>query len=189
MRHNWFVLPLCLACTGLVLAQPTAREEPVEAAIRAILSAPTGAEAAAARDQARALLQQAPLTSPNFAAWVREISELYQTAGWNAKARSVLQDALARTASLADGGNLYRTILNSLAMAWLQDGNLLKQAGALEQLAAAQLAAPRSPAVPAGGDALASLLDRLGQHEEATALRSHLPATASPPSPFFKSGK
>jgi hypothetical protein len=36
--------------------------------------------------------------------------------------------------------------------------------------------------------ALVSLLDRLGQHEEAAALRSQLPAVTSP-SPFFQSGK
>ena len=155
MRYNGFRLPLFLACAGLALAQSTAPQEPVEAAIRAVRSARTRAEAAAARDQARALLQQAPITSPNFAAWVQEISQFYQTAGWNAKARSVLEDALARCTSLKDGGNLRRTILSSLAMAWQQDGNLLKTAGAVEQLAEAQEAATRKPAGSASGKWLA----------------------------------
>jgi len=146
VRNNWFHLPLYLACAGLALAQPSTSREPVEAAIQAAGQARTGVEAAAARDRALAALQQEPATSPRFGWWVQEISQLYQMAGWNAKARSVLEDALARTASRKDGGNLQALVLNFLAMAWQQDGNLLKTVGTVEQLAAVEESAPRKPA-------------------------------------------
>ena len=47
MPCDWFRLPLSLACAVLALAQPTAPQEPVEAAIRAVRLARPGAMAAA----------------------------------------------------------------------------------------------------------------------------------------------
>jgi tetratricopeptide (TPR) repeat protein len=137
--------PLFLVCSLAVLAQQRPQQDPLDTAIQAVWQTRNSgrfAEAAAARDQARALLQRAPVESPRFAGWAQQVAQLYQNSNFNAQARSILQEALARTAPLGDSHPSHTTMLNVLSDFWRQDGNLLKAVEYLEQAATAQAAAP-----------------------------------------------
>jgi hypothetical protein len=88
------------------------------------------------------------VSSARFAGWARQVAQLYQSSGWNVQARATLQEALARTGALNDSHPSRTDLLNALADFWLQDGNLMKAVGYLEQAATAQAAVP--PAVAPG---------------------------------------
>src|SRR5260370_27142862 len=105
-------------------------------------------EAAAGREQARALLQRAPVDSPRFFGWVQQVAQMYQNSSLNAQARAILQEGLARIAPLPDWHPSHITLLNALGDSWRQDGNLLKAVGYLEQAATTQAAAPPMAAQP-----------------------------------------
>ena len=142
-------VPFLLLYSLAALAQPGPRQDPMDAAIDAVWRARSMSrfsEAAAGLDQARAQLQRTPVSSARFAGWARQVAQLYQSSGWNAQARATLQEALARTGGLNDSHPSRTDLLNALADFWLQDGNLLKAVGYLEQAATAQAAAP--PAAP-----------------------------------------
>jgi len=84
-------------------------------------------EAAAKRTALRALLDQVPVDAPQFANWVQQVAQLYQSAGRTGEARTVYESAVARTSGLR-GGDLVRSMLQDwLANSWQQDGNLLKE--------------------------------------------------------------
>ena len=68
--------------------------------------------------------------------------QLYQNSGLNGQARAILQEALNRIGTLPDWHPSRIAMLSTLADSWQQDGSLLKAAGLLEQVAAAQAAAP-----------------------------------------------
>jgi tetratricopeptide (TPR) repeat protein len=153
---NMLRVPLFLVCSLAALAQPSPRQDPLEAALQAVRQARnTGhfEEAVAAREQARALLPRAPVDSPQFAFWVQQVAQLYRNSNWNSQARAILRDALDRTGPLGDSHPSRIALLNALADSWRQDGNLLKTVGYLEQAAAAQSATPApstpTPACPA----------------------------------------
>jgi tetratricopeptide (TPR) repeat protein len=136
---------LFLVLTWAAPAQPSRQQDPLDAAIQAVWQARnTGRfdDAAAAREQARALLQRAPVDSPRFAGWVQQVAQAYQNSNRSAQARAVLQEALARTRPLGDSHPSRIAALNALGDSWRQDGNLLQAVGYLEQAAAAQAAAP-----------------------------------------------
>ncbi len=136
---------LLLLCCLTALAQPGARQDPMDAAIDAVWRARTMgrfSEAAAGLEQARAELQRAPAGSARFAGWARQVAQLYQSSGWNARARAVLQEALARTGALGDSHPSRAGLLTALGDMWQQDGNLLKAVDYLEQAATAQASTP-----------------------------------------------
>jgi tetratricopeptide (TPR) repeat protein len=144
-------VPLFLFCSLAALAQPSPPQDPLDTAIQAVWQNGNGRfeEAAAAREQARALLQRAPAASPRFGGWVQQVAQLYQNSSFNAQARAILQEALARTGPLPDWHPSRIAVLIALGESWRQDGNLLKALGYLEQEAAAQAAAPPAAAQPA----------------------------------------
>ena len=144
-------VPLLLICSLAAGAQPWAQEDPINAAVQSVWQARNEGrfdDAAAARDQARSLLQRAPVDAPQYQGWVQQVAQAHQSSGMNLQARTILQDALARTAALGNSHPAHTGILNSLAESWWQDGNLLKAAGYLEQAAAAQAEAPPVTAPP-----------------------------------------
>jgi tetratricopeptide (TPR) repeat protein len=142
---NMLRVPLFLFCSLAALAQPSPRQDPLDAANQAFWQARNSGrveDAVAAREQARALLPRVPLDSPRFANWARQVSQLYRNSNWNAQARAVLHEALDRTRPLGDSHPSRIELLDALSDSWRQDGNLLKAAGYLEQAAAAQPATP-----------------------------------------------
>jgi truncated hemoglobin YjbI len=154
-------LPLLLICSLAAWPQPhwaqqAPQQDPINAAIQTVWQARSEGrfeDAAAAREQARSLLQHAPVDAPQYQGWVQQVSQAYQSSGMNLQARAVLQEALARTAPLGNSHPAHAGMLNALAESWWQDGSLLKAAGYLEQAAAAQAEAPPPPkdqAVAAG---------------------------------------
>jgi tetratricopeptide (TPR) repeat protein len=151
----------------------------MDAAIQAVWQARNSdraEDAVAAREQARALLSHAPLDSPLLAFWVQQVAQLYQGANWNAQARAVLQEALARTAPLADSHPSRNALLVTLSGSWRQDGNLLKAVAWLEQAAAAQPATPTSIYTYTS---LASLYQQLGRPDAVAAIAVKIRALAS----------
>ena len=148
-------VPLLLICSLAAWAQHWApqdpQQDPINAAIQSVWQARNEGrfdDAGAARDQARSLLQRAPVDAPQFQGWVQQVAQAYQSAGMNLQARAILQDALARTAALGNSHPAHTVILNSLAESWWQDCSLLKAAGYLEQAAAAQAEAPPPATAP-----------------------------------------
>jgi Flp pilus assembly protein TadD len=143
-------VPLLLIGSLAVLAQAP-REDPLDQAIKAAWQARNEGRfdnAAAAREQARSLLQRVPAASPQFSNWVRQVAQLYEASASNAEARVVLQDGLARTASLGDSHPARIELLNELGNLCQQDGNLLKAVAYLERAAAAQAATPPAAGQP-----------------------------------------
>ena len=142
-------VPLLLLYSLTALAQPGPRQDPMDAAIDAVWRARSMSrfsEAAAGLEQARAQLQRTPVNSPRFAGWARQVAQLYQSSGWNAQARAIVQEALERTGPLGDAHPSRTDLLNAMGDLWLQDGNLLKAVGYLEQAATAQAVAPPAAA-------------------------------------------
>jgi hypothetical protein len=139
-----------------VLAQsgrPVPQQAPVDALIQSYQSACSNGkfdEAAAARDQARALLNQIPVDDPQFANWAQRVSGIYENGGFALRSRDVLEQALARAGGLADSSPTRVALLNALSRSWEQDRNLLKAVSYLEQaVAATEAQAPRT--APASG--------------------------------------
>ena len=100
---NMLRVPLFLLCSLAALAQPSPRQDPLDAAIQAVSQARQSGRLeaiAALREQAHALLQRVPVDSPQFATWAHEVAHLYQSpnrnANWNAPARAILLEALAK---------------------------------------------------------------------------------------------
>jgi tetratricopeptide (TPR) repeat protein len=152
--NNMLRVSLYLFCSLAAVAQPMPRQDPLDAALQAGWQAQGSgrfAEATAGREQALALLQHAPVDSPRFPSWVQQLAQLYQNSGWNARARTILQEALARTGPLGDSHPSHTAVLNALADSWRQDGNLLKAVGYLEQAATAMAAAPAPATTPPAG--------------------------------------
>lgn len=140
---------LILLCCCPALAQAP-KQEPIEAALTAAQRGNGGSagDAAAARNQARSLLQQVPVDEPRFSMWAQSVSQLYRNQGWNAQARAVLQEALDRTGALPDSASSRLMILRALGEAWRQDGNLLKAVPYFERTAAEESAASRATGAP-----------------------------------------
>jgi hypothetical protein len=136
---------LCLLVAAAVRAQQRPAD-PIFARQQAVQKARTEgrfAEAAALRDEARAILRVLPADSGPFAGWVSNVASLYQETGRTADARAVVEEALARTAALGDGHPLRIQLLVQLAGLWQADGNLLRAVSCLEKATAAhQSAAP-----------------------------------------------
>jgi hypothetical protein len=146
---------LCFFCSFTVLAQ--APRQPIELAIEAYRTAHVEGrfdEAAAHREDARALLNRTPVQAPQFAFWVQQVVQLYQAAGMNAQFRTVVQEALARAGKLGDSHPTRIALLNMLADSWQQDGSLLKSVAYIEQAITALETAPAvkapAPAAEAG---------------------------------------
>ena len=130
MRHALIYILL----TAPLLAQSD-RPDFEQAAIDALIQSYQSAykegrfnEAAAKRDQARALLNQTPVTDPQFANWAQRVSQLYAGGG-------SAESSPARVA-----------LLDTIARSWEQDRNLLKAASYLEQALQAAEAYPQSAA-------------------------------------------
>jgi tetratricopeptide (TPR) repeat protein len=186
-----------------VLAQsgrPVPQQAPVDALIQSYQSAYSNGkfdEAAAARDQARALLNQIPVDDPQFANWVQRVSGIYENGGFALRARDVLEQALARAGGLGDSSPTRVALLDALSRSWEQDRNLLKSVSYLEQaVAATESQAPRT--APASGSRgfsatgsrvsvgaanyadlyqrLYSLYRRLGRPEDAAAVLTRIAA-------------
>ena len=176
---NMLRLPLFLLCSLAALAQSSPRQNPLDAAIQAVWQARNsdrGEDAVAAREQARALLSRESPDSPQFSYWVQQVSQFYQNANWKAQARAVLQEALARTAPLADSHPTRNAILITLSNSWQQDGNLLKAVAYLEQAAAAQAATPNTVYAYTN---LAVLYQQLGRPDAAAAIAVKIRALAT----------
>ncbi|MGA3242797.1 MAG: tetratricopeptide repeat protein, partial [Bryobacteraceae bacterium] len=129
------------------------QQAPVDALIQSYQSAYSNGkfdEAAAARDQARALLNQIPVDDPQFANWAQRVSGIYEYGGFALRARDVLEQALARAGGLGDSSPTRVALLDALSRSWEQDRNLLKSVSYLEQAVAATEAQPPRTA-PASG--------------------------------------
>jgi len=177
VSSNMHRVPLFLAYLSVVLAQQP-QQDPLDTAIQAVWQARTDGhiqEAAAARDQARALLQHTPVDSQGFAVWVQQVSQLYRNSSLNLQARRILQESLARTASLADSHPSRMAILTALGDYWQQDGNLLKAAEYLEKAAAA---APPHGAIHAYAR-LADLYQQLGRPDAVAAIAAKIRTLAA----------
>lgn len=109
-------------------------------------------EAAASRDQARALLSQIPAEDPQFANWAQRVSQLYESGGFGAQARGVLEQAMARAGGLGESSPARVALLDALSRSWEQDRNLLKSVSYLEQaVAAAEAQPPQAAQTPPSG--------------------------------------
>jgi hypothetical protein len=146
---------LCVLCCLTVLAQ--APRQALDLSFEAYRTAHAEGrfdEAAARRDDARALLNRTPVEAPQFVSWAQQVVQLYQGAGMNVQARTILQEALARAGKLGESHPTRIMLLNMLADSWQQDGSLLKYVAYLEQAIAAQEAARAvkapAPAAEAG---------------------------------------
>ncbi|MFY9728534.1 MAG: tetratricopeptide repeat protein [Bryobacteraceae bacterium] len=148
---NVLRVPLLLVCSLTALAQQPPQEDPFDAVIQAVWQAKSQGrfqEASAGRERARTMLQRMPPATPQFASWVQQVAQLYLSSSLNAQARTILLEALARTAPLGDSHPSNIALLSALADSWQQDGNLLKAAACLEQFAVAQTAAAAVAAQP-----------------------------------------
>src|ERR1039457_5292848 len=180
---NMLRVSLFLVCSLAAVGQPSPRQNPMDAAIQAVEQVRYGGrteEIAALREQAHALLQRVPADSAQFANWAQQVAHLYQNpnrnANWNAAARAILQEALARTRPLGDSHPSRFAILDALGWSWRQDGNLLKAAGYLEEAAAAQ---PATPSAVYMYTSLASLYRQLGRPNAVAAIAVKIRALAS----------
>jgi hypothetical protein len=133
------------------LAQQHAPQDTLDAAIQAVRTADNAhfQEAAAAREEARALLNRTPVTSPRFVSWVQQVADLYQNGSLGADARSVLEEALNRSVPLAESHPSHIALLMALGDFWQRDGNLMKAVGYFEQAAATPEATPSKHVQPA----------------------------------------
>jgi hypothetical protein len=118
------------------------------------------ADAAAHREQAAKLLEQMPAGTPQWAGDVQNLAQSYQSSGWHARARAVVEAALERTNTLPDWHPTRMQLFRTLADYWEQDGNLLKALSYREQAAAAFEAKP--PGAPAEGAVVGFIGNPLG---------------------------
>jgi tetratricopeptide (TPR) repeat protein len=180
---NMLRVPLFLAFSLAGLAQPSPRQNPMDAAIQAVQQVRYSGrteEIAALREQAHALLQRVPVDAPQFANWAQQVARLYQSpnrnANWNAAARAILQEALVRTRPLGDSHPSRLAILDAMGWSWRQDGNLLKAVAYLEQAAAGR---PDTPSAIYSYTSLASLYRQLGRPDAVAAIAVKIRALAS----------
>jgi tetratricopeptide (TPR) repeat protein len=134
--------------------RPAPQQAPIDALIQSYQSAINNSkydEAAAKRDQARALLNRIPANDPQFGNWAERVSQTYDSGGFALQARDVLEQALAK---LGGGSSHARiALLAAISNSWERDRNLLKAASYLEQAVAASEAQPPAPAQNAAAPA------------------------------------
>src|SRR6266581_3820267 len=145
---------LFLLCSIVVLGQVPPREQ-FDLAIQSYRDARASGnfdQARARREEARSLLAQTPLDSPLLPSRVQTVAQLYQSSGWRAQARAVVEDELSRANSLVESHPSRIQLLNILADFWQQDGNLLKALSYREKAVTAVEATPpgASPYVAQG---------------------------------------
>jgi len=173
------------------LVQPAPQQAPIDALIGSYQSAFRNGrydEAAAKRDQARALLGQIPVDDPQFANWAQRVSQIYDSGGFALQARNILEQALVRAAGLPDSSPVHIALLDAIARSWEQDRNLLKAVNYLEQALAAVEAPPPSGAPTPSRVAVAAanyadlyqrlfnLYRRLGRPQDAAAVLARVTA-------------
>src|SRR6266576_3553594 len=137
---------LFVLCSTVALGQVPPRE-PFDIAVQSYRDARASGNfdlARSRREEARGLRAQAPLDSPLLPGRVQSVAHLYQSSGWWAQARAVVQNELSRANSLAESHPLRIQLLNMLADFWQQDGNLLESLSYREKAVAALDAAPPS---------------------------------------------
>jgi tetratricopeptide (TPR) repeat protein len=177
--------------TAPLLAQfdrPDFQQAPIDALVQSYQSAYSEGrfdEAAAKRDQARALLNQTAVTDPQFANWAERVSQLYDGGGFAAQARDVLEQALARNGATAESAPARVALLNAIARSWEQDRNLLKAATYLEQALEAAEAHPQHTQQRAGAQMQSSLGHAALGAVFVTGGLSPMPVAASRVSAFF----
>jgi hypothetical protein len=135
---------LFVLCSSVLWGQGS-RREPFDLAIQAYRDARASGDFGSARDrreEARHLLAQTSLDSPQLPNRVATVVELYRGAGWNARARTVVEEALSRSNSLGESDPLRIQLLSMLAYSWQQDGNLLRALSYRERIVAALEASP-----------------------------------------------
>jgi tetratricopeptide (TPR) repeat protein len=103
------------------------------------------ADAAARRDEARAMLRTIPAEAIQFPGWVERVVQMYSASGRTLQARSVLEEALAR---IGRSAWMRVSMLNAMARLWQQDGNLLTAVNYFEQAASVSEAARASVPEP-----------------------------------------
>jgi len=188
---NMHRAPLFLICSLVALGQDSPRKDPLDTAIQAVWQARNSGrfeEAAAAREQARALLQRVPVDSRQLTGWVHGVAQSYQLSNLNAQARAVLQESLARTKPLGASHPSHVSILTALGESWRQDGNLLKAVDCLEKAAAVSTPASAAAAQRAPDDSasslavyaqLANLYEQLGRPDAVAAIALKMRTLAS----------
>ena len=135
---------LCLLSAVVALAQVQPRD-PFDRAMQMFQEARTRenpADAAQHREEARNLLDQTPVASPQWAGRVQNLAQSYQGSGRHTQARAVVQDALSRASALPERSPARLELLNTLAEFWQQDGNLLKAVSYREKAVAAVESTP-----------------------------------------------
>ena len=135
---------LLFVCASALGAQPGA-VSPFDALAQAYWKAHSDGrfrDAAAARDDARHLLDRVAVEQPRFAWWLQTVAQLYQGAGRDAEARDIVQQSLDRAGRLAPSHRTRAELLIMLADLWEQDRNLLKSVACREQAAAILEAQP-----------------------------------------------
>jgi tetratricopeptide (TPR) repeat protein len=103
-------------------------------------------DAAALREQARAMVKVLPPDSEQFLASVQTVAQLYQESARTVQAREVVEEALNLAAGLGDTDPVRIRLLIQMAELWQQDGNPLKALPYLENAVRAEETVP--PAVP-----------------------------------------
>jgi len=187
-RSRFVLLPLLTAAIAfgqLVFlntpGQMRQNQTPIDSAIQAYYDLGRQGhreEAAARREQARALLDNAPLESQQYIYWVQSVTQMYEQSGRTVEVRNILQTALARGNRLPDWHPVRVFLLTNLANSYQRDGYLLKAVTYLEQAARAADKAPaeaynRFPGPnPNTWQQLADLDRRLGRPEAAAEARS-----------------
>ena len=133
------------------LAQGHAEQYPLDAAIQAVRKADNAhfKEAAGAREEARALLNRTPVTSPGFVSWAWQVAQLYQNGSLGAEARNVLEQALNRTVPLGDSHASHVALFDCVRDFRQREGNLPGAVGSFERAAATPDAASPGSAQPA----------------------------------------
>src|ERR1044071_8431115 len=94
-------------------------------------------QAAARREEARRLLETFPADAPQFAGSVASVAQVYQSGGFTAQARAVLEWGLSRAERLGESHPTRFIFLNDLSNQWQQERNLLKAVAYLEKAVAA----------------------------------------------------
>jgi tetratricopeptide (TPR) repeat protein len=148
--HRGLLFVLC----GTVLWGQIPQREPFDVAIQAYRDARASGDfdqARNRREEARSLLAQTRLDSPQLANRVATVADLYRSAGWNARARVVVEDALSRANSLGESNPLGIQLLNMLADTWQHDGNLLRAVVYREKIVAVLEASPGTANPPGAG--------------------------------------
>jgi len=136
---------LLLSLCSFIAAAQTVTLDPFDRAMQLSQQARNQgnpAEAAARREEARNLLEQMPVSSPQWLGRVQNLAQSYQGSGRHVQARTVVQNALDRADALPQSNPSRVELLNMLAQFWQQDGNLLKALSFREKAIAAFEATP-----------------------------------------------